>query len=202
MKKLWMVLAILITFAACTSAQVSSPFTLYAGGAITFPTSEGFSDLYKNGLHGTIGVGYKMAPKFQVIGKVEYHTFKFNFDNSDVSSIMSGWSGGTNKMWMFGVDGKLSLSLPAAPIAPYFLGGVGIANIKQSEFEGPVSLNLSLFNQLIAESQNKLYFNLGVGTELGSGPAFSFFAQARWVSIQTDGETTNFVPVTVGLRFF
>lgn len=202
MRKLWMVLAILIAFAAGASAQVPSPFTVYAGGAFTMPTSSNFSDNFKTGYHGFAGIGYKMAPNFQVIGKIEYHTFKFNFDQSALFAGLSGYSGGTNKMLMFGVDGRLSIGVPAAPISPYFLGGVGMANIKQSEFSGPTSLTLSVLNQLITESQNKVYFNIGAGMELGSGPAFSIFGQVRYVSIATDGESSGFIPISLGVRFF
>jgi hypothetical protein len=31
---------------------------------------------------------------------------------------------------------------------------------------------------------------------------FGFFAQVRYVSIATDGESEKFIPFTLGLRFF
>ena len=100
-----------------------------------------------------------------------------------------------------GPDGRFSIGMPAAPLRPYVLGGLGIANIKQSELEGP-SLITSVLNQYIAEDQNKLYFNLGGGVDLTTGPAWSLFAQVRYVSIATEGESSSFIPVTLGLKFF
>lgn len=196
-----MMLAILIAFcAASVAAQVPSPFSLYAGGAISLPQSpDGFKDGFKTGYHGSLGVGYKVMPNLQMVGKVEYHTFRVNFDNMPG---MEEYSGGTNKMWMYGIDGRYQFSLPAAPVSPYVLAGVGYANIKQSEFEGPASLGLSVLNELVSESITKMYWNLGAGVNLSSGPGFSIFAQARYVSIATEGEASTFVPITLGLKFF
>lgn len=199
MKKLLVILAVLVAFAASASAQAPTPFSVYAGGALSLPQSDAFKASFDNGYHGFVGLGFKVAPILQVIGKVEYHTFKFDFDNSVGSA---GFTGGTNKMIMFGLDGKLSPNLPASPVKPYFLGGLGLANIKQSEFEGPASLSLSLFNSIITESQTKVYFNVGAGADLLSNPAFGIFAQVRYVSISTDGESAAFVPISLGVRFF
>jgi len=195
MKKLFMALIILIAFSVSASAQMPTPFTLYAGGAVSMPTSDAWNQMYKTGFHGMAGVGYKIAPNFQVVGKLEYHTFKMDF--GDVSSL----SGGTNKLWMYGVDGRFSANLPAAPIKPYFLGGIGMANIKATEIEGLSDLAAGLYDFNEA-SVTKVYFNVGAGLELASGPAFGLFAQVRYVSIATDDQASTFVPVTIGLKFF
>lgn len=196
-----MLLAILIAFSAGSAiAQVPTPFSLYAGGAISLPQSpDGFKDGFKTGYHGSIGVGYKLMPNFQLVGKLEYHTFKVNFDNMPGAE---GYTGGTNKLWMYGVDGRYQFSLPAAPISPYVLGGVGFANIKQSEFDGPTSLTLSVLNEAVSQSTTKMYWNLGAGTTLATGPSLSLFAQVRYVSIATEGESSSFIPITLGVKFF
>lgn len=198
MRKLFMALIILIAMTASVSAQVPNPFSLYVGGAISLPMSDGWKAAYNNGLHGSIGVGYNMAPGLQMVGKIEYHTFKFDFDNAGMTDM----SGGTNKIWMFGVDGRYAIGLPAAPIKPYIIGGVGMARIQQSEFAGGVTLATNLLNQFIPDAQNKMYFNMGAGVSLKSGPAWSLFAQARWVNIASDGGSAAFVPITLGLKFF
>lgn len=200
MKKILAILAILLTFGAVASAQIpSSPVSLYVGGALSIPTApESFSTSFKNGYHGSLGLGFDVNPAFELIGKVEYHTFNFDFDQAD----MTDYSGGTNKMWMFGADVKFNPSLPAMPVKPYILGGAGVANIKQSEFEGPASLSLSVLNAFISEDQTEFYWNAGAGFTLLSSPAFSLFAQARYVSIATEGEASSFIPVTIGLKFF
>ena len=199
MKKFLMALIILIAFAVTASAQVPNPFSFYAGGLMSLPQSpDYFKDSFKNGWHGMAGVGYKVMPNFQIVGKVEYHTFKFDADAAGLGDI----TGGTNKMLMFGADGRFSLNMPASPVKPFFLAGGGFVNIKQSEFEGGDPLSTSILNAVVSEDQTKAYFNLGAGVELKSGPMFSFFAQARYVSVQTEGEASTFIPITLGLKFF
>ena len=88
------------------------------------------------------------------------------------------------------------------PVKPYVLGGLGMASIQQSEFEGPASLTLSVLNAYIPEDQTEFYWNMGAGITLMSSPAFSLFAQARYVSIATEGESSSFIPITLGFKFF
>ena len=66
MKKLFTILAILIVFSAGAFAQVpSSPISFYAGGALSIPTApDSFSETFKNGFHGMVGVGYDGAHVF------------------------------------------------------------------------------------------------------------------------------------------
>ncbi len=196
MKKSLLAMICVVVFALSVSAQVSAPFSLYAGGALSLPSApDGFKDSFKTGYHGLIGLGYKMGPGFQLVGKAEYHKFAFDFAG------LSGVDGGDSKMWMFGGDGRFALGLPAAPVKPFVFGGVGIANIKQSDFGGNLSLASSL-TPSFPESQNKVYYNFGGGVELKTGPGFCLFVQGRYVSIATEGNSTSFIPITVGLKFF
>ncbi len=201
MKKLLAILAILLAFSVSASAQVpSSPVSFYAGGALSIPSGgDYFQTMFKNGYHGMVGVGYSMAPMIEIVGKFEYHAFQ-----SELASALPDYTGGTNKVMMYGADIKLSPNLPALPIKPYVLAGAGMASVKQTEFSGPVSLAsaVNLMNAIIPEDQNKMYWNVGVGTSLLNNPAFSLFAQARYVNIATDGESSQFIPITIGAKFF
>lgn len=198
MKKLMMILAILVTFAIGASAQTPSvPVSIYAGGAMSIPTSD-FAVAFNNGYHGSLGVGFNVSPMIQFIAKAEYHAFKL--DLSDPA--FDGYGGGTNKVIMFGGDLQFSPSFPSLPIAPYILGGAGMANIKQSELTGPPSLALDFTNSLISESQTKMYWDMGAGFQMKTGPKLSLFAQARYVNIVADGGNAAFIPVTVGVKFF
>ena len=91
MKKILAILAILLTFGAVASAQIpSSPVSLYVGGALSIPTApESFTTSFKNGYHGSLGLGFDVNPAFELIGKVEYHTFNFDFDQA--AAEMSGY---------------------------------------------------------------------------------------------------------------
>jgi opacity protein-like surface antigen len=197
MKKLYWMILLFLAFAGMAAAQVPQPFSLYAGGAVSIPQApDAFKSGFKTGYHGAIGIGYKVMPNLQVIGKVEYHTFKFDFQS------LTGLEGGTNKMLLYGADGRYSVGVPSAPLKPYIIGGAGLANIKQSEFSGSDPLATSILNSVIPESQTKFYYNIGGGVELKSGPAWSMYAQVRYVSIGTEGGSSSFVPITLGLKFF
>lgn len=205
MKKLILVALFVFASATLSSAQVSvpSPFSLYASGAISVPTSPStFKEIYKTGLHGSIGVGFKLAPNFQAIGKIEYHQFKLDGDGFADATGITGVTDGTNRMLMFGVDGRFSLGLPAAPIKPFILGGIGIARLSQTEYSGTNTLATSTLNSFLPASQSKVYFNIGGGADLASGPAFSLFAQIRYVSIATSDGSSAFIPISLGIKFF
>lgn len=196
MKQTLLTAACVIVLALGVSAQVPVPFSLYAGGAFSVPSSpDGFKDTYKTGYHGLVGLGYKMGPGFQAVGKIEYHTFSFDF------SGVSGLDGGNSKMWLFGGDGRYAFGLPVAPVKPFVFGGFGLASIKYDDFGGNLTLATAL-NDALPDTQNKVYYNFGGGVELKAGPTFNLFAQARYVSIATEGSSTTFIPVTVGLKFF
>ena len=199
MKKLMTILAILLAFSVSASAQVpSSPVSFYAGGALSLPSGpDSFKAMYKNGYHGMAGVGFSMTPMIELVGKLEFHAFPFDFGDA-----ATDFSGGTNKMWMYGVDAKVSPSLPALPIKPYALLGVGMASISVSEFSGSDVLATSLLNSVIAEGQTKMYWNIGAGFGLMNTPVLSLFVQARYVNIATDGESSQFIPITIGAKFF
>ena len=194
MKKVVITLTIML-FAAGVSAQVSAPVSLYLGGALSAPASGDFNTGWKWGYHGWAGVGYKMAPSFQVIGKVEYHDFFF--DMLDYVGV----DGGDTKVWMYGVDGCFEINVPMIPIKPFVLGGGGIARVSWDEFEG-TSLIASTLNATIPDPVSKVYFNFGGGLNLKLVPTLSFFAEARYVSVATEGEKMNYVPMSLGLRFF
>ena len=141
-----------------------------------------------------------MAPNFQVIGKIEYNTFSFDFDNTSWATGLT--DGGNEKLLMFGADGRFSLGAPAVPFKPFIFGGGGLAHITMSEFEGTDLSLVTSANELSDISENKFYFNIGAGAEFKAGPAFSFFAQARYVSVATEGESAAFIPISLGLKFF
>jgi len=201
MKKLFLTLIALLLMSAVSMAQVgtpSSPVSWYAGAALSLPTApEGFTDGWKLGYHGMVGAGFNVAPKIQMIGKIEYHKF-----GTDGSSFGSNVEGGSLNTWMFGVDGKLNLGAPVVPVKPYAIGGLGIASVKISEFTSTDSSLQASLNSGTGESQSKVYFNFGGGVEFNLGPKTSWFVQARYVSISTDGSATSFIPLTLGLKFF
>lgn len=200
MKRVLLAIALVFALTAAVSAQVpSSPFSLYVGGAVSMPQSpDGFKETYKTGYHGFAGVGFSFMPKMQLVGKVEYNTFSYDWDNNEWAGLSDG---GSESMLMFGADARLSIGVPAAPFKPFLFGGGGFAHMKTEEFSGTDLLLATSVNSTI-EDQTKPYFNVGAGAEFKMGPAMSFFAQARYVSVATEGESASFIPLSLGLKFF
>ncbi len=202
MKRFFWTLAVLMILSAASMAQVgapSSPLTFYAGGALSLPTSPaGFSDGWKLGMHGMLGAGKNVSPRLQLIGKIEYHKFSANLD-----LIAPNVDGGAINTWMYGVDGRVNLGAPVVPIKPYGLVGIGIANLSFNQYEtSDTALSTALNSTVSTESISKVYFNFGGGLEFAMGPKTSFFVQARYVSIGTEGGSTGFIPITLGLKIF
>ncbi|HXE84335.1 MAG TPA: outer membrane beta-barrel protein [Gemmatimonadales bacterium] len=74
-------------------------------------------------------------------------------------------------------------SAPNAQARPYALGGLGIYNVDGG-----------------SDSQTKIGLGLGGGVTFSIG-GLNAFAEARYISVKTDGASTSFVPVTIGLLF-
>ncbi|MEW6413066.1 MAG: outer membrane beta-barrel protein [Candidatus Zixiibacteriota bacterium] len=200
MKKTVLICAVTLLFAVGASAQVPSPISVYIGGALSVPSSGNFNAGWQMGYHGMAGVGYKLSKNLMLSGKIEHHTFFF-----DLADFF-GVDGGDTKVWMYGIDGRYTLNLPAIPLKPYVKAGSGIAKISWQEFESTdpsTTLTAAVLNAGITEaSASKVYFDIGGGIELKAIPAFGLFAEARYVSVATDGERMSFVPMTIGLKFF
>ncbi len=96
------------------------------------------------------------------------------------------------------VGGSLDLTLGRTHgvVQPYVVGGVGVfrRRVKQD-----VSGAVSEFNDL-RHKDTDVGFNGGVGLRFSLGGA-ALFAEARYYSVNTDPEKTNFVPVVVGITF-
>lgn len=198
MKKALLVLGVLVLFAMSASAQMpSKPFNLYAGGGMSMPLSpDGFKDMQKTGYHGMVGIGFNVMPALQVVGKAEYHSLAADHSiySLMLSTAESDISGGTFTPLMFGADARYSFSLPAAPVTPFVLGGLGMARLSFSdvEFTG---------GTMMFESQTKMYWNVGGGFEFKAGPSASLFVEARYVSIATDGDSIGMLPISLGIKF-
>ncbi len=207
MKKVALACLFVFALAAVGSAQVQiqQPFSIYVSGAVSIPTApSAFKDTYKAGIHGGAGVGYSVAPNFQIVGKVEYHSFGLDAAKTALSLSVPDLSGGTEKIMLFGADGRFSLGVPMAPVKPFLLGGVGMARISFSDFTTSDPLAQAVLDPLNAASTSatKVYYNVGGGVQLKSGPMWSLFAQIRYVSVATDGQASTFIPVSLGIKFF
>ena len=181
---------LLVSFlTASVSAQLSIPIKLYAGGGLSLQDKPpAFNDWYKSGRHLTAGVCYSFMPMVELVGNFEYHTFSSNFGN--IGGELVG--GGDIKAAMFGVQARMKPSVPLFPIKPYALAGVGMAKVTQSDFDWPPETKIGWDVAFELEDQTKFYYSFGGGILYSFIPKVSFFAEARYTTIQIDGGVSEF----------
>ncbi|MBK7143414.1 MAG: outer membrane beta-barrel protein [bacterium] len=197
MKRIFLIVAALLLLAISASAQGVKPFTLYLGGGASLPNGD-FSNEYKMGLHATLGLGLNFGPGLQFVPKGEFHTFSADTDALMEENDYLSVSGGSFNAFLVGADLKLTPPLPGAPLKPYLFGGGGWARLQPSDLDYENSLGEGT---IVFAKENKFYWNVGGGLNLGSGPAFSFFLQARYLSISGDEVKYNAIPITLGIKF-
>jgi opacity protein-like surface antigen len=196
MNRVILALSMAILLVTGASGQDVKPFSLYVGGGLSvFASPNEFKDAYKTGFHGSGGLGFNVAPMFQVIARVEYHTFSMKEMTSPLIPPGSFLEGGTFSALMIGGDAKLSPSMPGSPFKPYVLGGVGIATIKTAD----VTVTGLPYGPSVSDT--KLYVNFGGGLEFKAGLTLALFVQGRYVLISTEGDSISYIPITVGLKF-
>ena len=166
------VAAALAFSAAETQAQIG--FSI-AGGP-SFATGDA-GDLLDMGYHAKVAASFSLP--LLPIG-LEADAMWTQFDYSDIEDASSRiLSGSLNAV----------INLPTPVITPYLIGGVGMYNGKD-DVPG-----------LDTESENEVGVNAGVGVRLGLVGLGGVFAEARLHNIFTEGESTRFVPVSLGIRF-
>lgn len=197
MKRIALFVMLLSLLALSASAQSVKPFNLYVGGGASLPNGD-FSNEYKMGLHAMVGLGLNFAPALQFVPKGEFHTFSADTDALLEANDYTSVSGGTFNAFLVGADLKFAPSLPMMPLKPYFFGGAGWARLQPSDLDYESSLGSGT---IVFAKENKMYWNVGGGLNLSSGPAFSFFLQARYLSINGDEIKYNAIPITLGIKF-
>lgn len=156
-------------------AQARSGATyLGLGGGLTIPTGEA-ADIAKVGWNATAQIGYQKRSGFGLRGEFYYgqHSLDDTFLDTGKFKLVGGLGSVT---YTFQSGGK---------IRPYLVGSVGAMNRKFEGFDGVT----------------KLTYGGGVGFLVRNSGSSSFFAEGRYLSIQTDGNSTNLIPIQVGIRF-
>ncbi|HSK17745.1 MAG TPA: outer membrane beta-barrel protein [Longimicrobiales bacterium] len=166
------VAAALAFSAAETQAQVG--FSI-AGGP-SFATGDA-GDMLDMGYHAKVAAAFSL-PMLPIGLEADAMWTQFNYSDVDDASsrILSGTLNAV-------------INLPTPGITPYIIGGVGFYNGKD-DIPG-----------LDTESETELGVNVGAGVRLGLVGLGGVFAEARLHNIFTEGESTRFIPVSLGIRF-
>ena len=120
-------------------------------------------------------------------------------DNPDmvISASDIAVDGGRISLLTFGVNAKFNIH--NVKVSPYGILGAGTATINIADlsvsYQGaPISIQTDFTNK------TKFMANVGAGIDFSLG-AIALFVEARQAWIFTGGETSSYIPLTLGLTF-
>jgi hypothetical protein len=166
--------AALALSAVAAQAQVS----VGVGGGVTIPTGD-FGKATKTGWHGLANVGYSMPSGLGVRG--DFYYGQNSFDGVSGKAKLAGGFG--NILYSFSGAGS---------VHPYVLGSVGFINAKGEASAGGISASAS---------ETKIAFGGGAGIKFKAGTDSNIFLEGRYITVNTSGSNTNFIPITLGISF-
>lgn len=189
---------VLVAMPSLATAQGPGIGIGFAAGA-NVPTAD-YGDATKGGLVVNGFVELRTASRLGVRGSLFW-------SRSDMDNPLIKSNGGitlpdnpdynvTGDVDLVGASLDLTMSLTSGVLQPYLVGGVGVFQRRVSQdVEGAVDEFRNL-----SRNDTDFGYNGGVGVRLAFGGA-ALFAEARYYSVSTEPNRTNFVPVVVGLSF-
>ena len=169
-------LVLLAVIALVVAARPASAQSIRWGVAagLLMPMGD-YGNLDKMGFNGAVGGTYQLPGGVGIRADFSYGT----------TSEKSGGTPHSTKL-MGGMASVVYAFSTAGP-KPYITGGLGYYNLKIDEF---------------GVSESKVAFGLGGGVAfpLGTG-GNRLFAETRYTSVSTDGGSTTFLPLVVGISF-
>lgn len=170
--------AAFLASAAPARAQSYNPFQIGASAGIAFPTSD-LGNVANTGYDVTLMAGYK--PQFTPIGfraEAAWNQFGSKVFNGNVN--------------IPAFTGNVVFDLPMAGLTPYAIGGAGLYRT-----------NISVSGGGSSTPENDFGFNIGAGLKIPLSTSFETFVEARYnrVTLQNNGGSLSFVPITFGVMF-
>ncbi len=158
---------------AMAGAQEASKLSFGVMGGLSLPMGD-FGDGLESGYNITGSIYAPLGEKLKLRGDVGYESF--------------GAKVGDNSFNVLSFTGNVILPLGTAAseggIRPYVIGGAGA-------FRGSCDG---------CESSTDLGINVGGGFEFRLS-GFTTFAEARFVNVFSEGDSSNWIPITFGIRF-
>jgi opacity protein-like surface antigen len=173
------------------AASSGRPFKL--GGALgaTVPLGD-FGDGADLGFHLGGLIEYKpSAIPVNLRGEITYHRNGLKSDYfSDEEPIFDDVDGSFSMLNFVG-NALFPFGDPASTARPYAIGGLGLYRMKASAEFGGVD---------ISDTQTKFGINVGGGFTFNLS-GFETFVEARFHSVFTEVDNTNFIPLSFGFKF-
>ena len=205
MKKVAVVFASVIVMSAQTFAGGMLGFGVQATGA-TLNVPDPFKSIYGFGYGGGAHLDINLPILFSIRVAADYTTYSPDNDKykgvlavNVPGSIASAFEidGGRINIFSVSANGKLSL-LPTPIVSPYVTAGVGIGSISSSDltvkYQGQ---NLPTPPSPGAETSTAVNFGAGIDLSL----FVTLYLEAKYTIIFTQGGSSSFVPVSLGITF-
>ena len=166
--------SLLLAGARTAVAQFASPIHFNVNAGAAFPVSD-LGDVANTGFH--IGAGLELHAPLMPVGL----RFDGAYDRMGIQDADAAFS-----IWNLTANAVLSPMM--GPL--YLIGGIGF-------YGSDVTGSDVLVDQ---PSQTDFGFNLGAGFSLPL-TGFSTFIEGRWHRINTEGGSTQYIPIVFGIRF-
>jgi len=208
MKKFMLVAIAMLALSTVTYAAGPISFGVQATGAnlnVVDPLKEIYGFGFGGGAHLDINLPLILAIRIQG----DYVTF--SPDEGKYRALIAGFvpgsiasdfsiDGGRINILSANANAKLS-PLPLPIISPYLTAGVGLASLSVSDatvkFRGNPVPGGTIPG---AKSESKFSANLGAGVDLDL-IALKLYLEARYTWIFTEGSTSTYIPVSLGVTF-
>ncbi len=203
MKKLIFLAATLLVLSPVSHAASPVRFGVQATAAnvnVPKPLNEIYGFGYGGGVH--LDFNLPVLLSFRLQG--DY--VRFSPDQGKYQQLLASLVGGTVasdfsidggaiSLWSVYANVKSSF-LPLPLISPYITGGAGVANLSSSDatikYQGQTVTGVPG-----VAGETKFSANLGVGVDVKVG--VELYVEARYTWIFTSGETSTYVPVSIGI---
>ena len=187
MKKIILTVAALAAVAisaTASSAQSNKSISLGISGGAAIPVGN-FGDDYTTGYNGTASLMFRSVGSpigLRVDGMYNRMSVK------DDRTIGVPGFGIVNAAVISSANANLVYNLQGTGITPYLIGGAGVYNLKLDvDGDDP-------------DSENKFGVNGGIGAAFPLS-GFNTFVEARFHHVFSEGQATQFIPVTFGISF-
>ncbi len=158
-------------------AQGAGRASFHVAGGLVMPIGD-FGDFAKTGWQGMGGVDFGLGGL----------PFMLRVDALYGQNSGDGAAAGAKAKFFGGMaGGQYNIGSGPAPVKPYILAEVGMINTKVTA-------------GTFSNSSTKFSWAGGAGVQFGLGSMHAF-VEGKYLSIMTEGGSTNMIPILVGLRF-
>ena len=177
--------------------------TFSFNSGFSLPSSpEEFSDYWNSGINFGVGIERPISPKLIFQACLDYNTFPMNEDKFLSEAGVSGYDisldGGGASIINVSANLKAPLSVKESSVTPYFVGGLGIFRLSV----GDITVRYQGQSETAeGASETALSILLGTGLDFTINPKVKMFVEIKYGIGFTEGESTKYIPIKVGLSF-